>query len=586
MKEAVYPKKSVPFLSSERGGLTPLMLILIIALVSFVALAIDSHRLFTSVAEKQNTADFAALGALESFLLAGGNSETFSAVTPQQRFSAAKQRAESIARGNRTTASYGRAHLAANEYLSTSLQQESVNSISGNPGTIQAGRWLTASDCSTCSCGSPPCFDVCPFGVCSDSTLASAMQVTLRTTQSSLVPATFSRIFNSIGFRVSGSGVADGGTGSVASITPIHTVILVDVGRGMGVDNTWFSERGGTDTVVGARPEPASTALDVLYYLLNRYRTTSRSQDRIAWVLYDNRVDRGGFRNQNTLVSPAADAVTNALVVFNPTNASTRSLNGVLPLPGTGSDLDSALALGRNILAAASDFAAVQNNIVVISNGMVDNCNPLEPSAAPSNSCPRYVPSPEVTADRQYRDWNTDLQAISGRVRTVMEPSSNIGVKILVDLMPIGSAVHTVLRQRPGTSSTTCLTSREMLPYLGMTAIVPGGGDQFAKKQRFLQLATSPFPRRAYDAVEWLYALSRNQGSSWLPILPPCNVSIVNSCSGGGSVMTTPPSGLANGMMDPDGRLFCDPRGISIQQQVDSYTTFQIFSPAIKLVGK
>ncbi|MCC6953957.1 MAG: hypothetical protein IT290_07555 [Deltaproteobacteria bacterium] len=231
--------------SDERGALALFAALILLVLVGFIALSIDSARLSSATEEKRNTADQVALAALETYFdydvaeqsrprrtrpprrgpqgpltttsTTTTTTDPFATTTTtstttsttvagcatnlqcqhQVKFSAAVARAEQIGAQNTLTSRDGEAQLYAGALRTNTAD------TTGN-GTIASGRWWTrsisactasagAGGTNVCPCAhdfnTGPCFQACdpilgcrsPYSGGWDSPFANAMRVVLRT---------------------------------------------------------------------------------------------------------------------------------------------------------------------------------------------------------------------------------------------------------------------------------------------------------------------------------------------------------------------------------------------------------------------
>jgi len=556
-----------------------------VVVVAFVALAIDGFRIFSASTEKLATSDLAALAALEAFYSPSIVNSAYlppATVSPAQRFGAAKQRAEEVAQQNLLTSRYGEPQMLTGELLST------TPTGGDSPGYIESGAWWTAADCQNCVCGAPPCFEICPNGQCSVG-IATSMRVRLRTKDSAPVENVFAKVFNAPASAVASGGVAASNEPSTARVTPRHVMVLVDVGRGAQIDNTAVSERSGSADVVNGVPQPVSAILDAAHAVLVEFEASFRPRDQIGWILYDDRVDHGGLRNRDAMVGPTAAEFIAMKAALDPINAASRAGNSLLPLPDTGSDLSAAITRARADLVGNADFLNSANTIIILTNGLADDCSLKEPVEAPALNCPKFVVNsgdPAVVA-RQFQEQALNSKAAYDTAIAMLPATANNGIPINLNIMFFGSSAHTVLRQHPSGGS-ECMSEMQMRnATTSFPSILADTSAQSTQQASYANLGVPAFPRRFYSAPTWIYAMSRSLGGGWAAILPPCNVDISNACTTGlGALINNPPTGLTASFLDGSGRLFCDPRARTVADQVKDFLVRQALPPSIKLVAK
>lgn len=242
----------------ERGGILLLVAFSLVALLGFIALAIDSARVMTAQTEKLYTADHAATGGLEYYLeYEPTAAQLQSANSPHARnrerhaakANVALTRISQIASENRTTFIQG----------GELLRRDEINTPIGS-ATVRFGRWWTerpancASDSPACPCGPGmdpnqvaivrPCFQPCsitdgcvgPDGS-TDMPFASALEVTLKSRPNQGVAMTFARALGvAEDQHVSGTAYANSNS-SVAYALPKVGVMLLDLSRATTIDN-------------------------------------------------------------------------------------------------------------------------------------------------------------------------------------------------------------------------------------------------------------------------------------------------------------------------------------------------------------
>lgn len=254
----IYLNTFDPRRPGERGGVLLLVALSLVALLGFIALAIDSARVMTAQTEKLYTADHAATAGLEAYLerepapealASASDTNARNLLRHQFKVGEALSRIAEISSENRTTFIQG----------SELLNPAEINSLIGS-ANVRFGRWWRerpancASDSPACPCGPgmdpsqvgvvKPCFQPCsiedgcvgPDGS-TDMPFASALEVTLKSKPKQGVAMTFARVLGVTDDRhVSGTAYANANS-SVAYALPKVGVLLVDLSRATTIDN-------------------------------------------------------------------------------------------------------------------------------------------------------------------------------------------------------------------------------------------------------------------------------------------------------------------------------------------------------------
>jgi hypothetical protein len=594
------------------GAVLPLIGLLMVAIVGFAALAVDLSRLSTENSEKLLTADLAAIGSLKAFYNATGAGAT---PTNVERRDAALQRAREIAGVNFSTALNFAPHVGDAQTLALSIADAVTADL---PGHIRFGRWWTTAtdwpgDTPPLGCDIPatPCFqDWAP----TDTWLASSVAVGLRVRNASPVRNFFARIWGAAASNAltSAGGISASDTGgAVAAMTPRHTVVLFDLGRGTTVDGRLLPERN-TPFNLSLEPSPASLAnaepvnsiLDSVYEIMTTFNNPTppaitSGLDQIAWIGFDDSVNRGGFRNGG-FVGVGNQALNNFINVLDPTPAirAQRGSNQLLPLPPStvqtnnqsGSDLALALQTARIKLEAHPRFEQAYNSVVLLTNGL-SGCGPDETGV--NIGCPIFYrggnPPDYTIENRQYIDHNNQVRAGYNEVL-----GTYVSRGITIDTLFFGreSSPHFVLRRDGSTNS--CMSENRMREQGLQAMLAPGmilSPEQWQEQQlnRWLNIGISSpppgapvYPRRYSFSAIILYNMSVATRGGWLPVLPPCNVDI-NCTTGGGAPILTVPSGLDPQFFN-NGELYCNLSRLPERDLVRQFVRNTTLAPAIRLV--
>lgn len=587
--------------NAEAAFLLPFTALCILVIISFAALAVDLSRLSGENTEKHATADLAALGALEAYYNPTVVNSALTAPTLLQRKQSAVARAKQIAGLNFSTAVNRSPHVASSETLAAS---ESEALSQDRPGYIRIGRWWTSSNewGTSQPCGTIPCFQDWQD---TDTWAATSVAVGLRVKNSSPVKNFFAGVFgsNSRFATTSAGGIsaADIGT-AIASVSSRHTVLLFDLGRSTTIDNRSIPERNGTFTAESTIPsnaQPANLILDALYEFIRLYRpsgdynvSSSLPNDQLAWIGFDDRTDRGGYRNGG-FVFPNSTSLEAFETALNPANSSSRGTVGLLPLPPSSSTQQSAsnaaaaLSAAMTLLTSHPRFNQVQNNVVLFTNG-VSGCGPTATGAA--LGCPIFFrgnPSPNYDIEMtQYIQHNLAVRAAADFVRSNYVPRG-----ITLDTLFFGqeSSAHILLRQSP--TQPNCMTEKEFRQQSLRSMAAPTNSSQESAYQaeqlaRWLDIgdltpAVYSSPRRYAFAANIYYDLARSIRGGWLPVLPPCNVPI--TCGTGNANITSLPSGLNPNYFE-NGKLFCNMEQLTERQLVRDFFQKNPLAPALRLV--
>lgn len=217
--------------SQESGIVLVMLALLIIPLIIFIALAIDTGRLSTSHSQLRYTTDLAALGALEAFIVAEERAGTN--LTFNELVEAARQRAQELATFSVLLANTEQTPVAEN----TPAREIEVNTM-GPAGMIEPGSWwfeqpdggCTAASASGCPCSASatwegPCFQPVAGGL---TATANAFRVTLRTKETSPLRNIFGPATGLLPNTPAHEEVPITVT-SIASLIPRHAVFIVDL---------------------------------------------------------------------------------------------------------------------------------------------------------------------------------------------------------------------------------------------------------------------------------------------------------------------------------------------------------------------
>ena len=139
--------------SGESGSMLLLLAILLVAIVTFIALAIDTTSYGTSQSEQQSTAQLAALSALESYAATPADPSLSDAQNHRQRMLAAIDRAEEIIGSARNKLF---AHRGGNTQINAAADELADSSgVTGRTnaaaGTITAGQYFFTEPFGACT---------------------------------------------------------------------------------------------------------------------------------------------------------------------------------------------------------------------------------------------------------------------------------------------------------------------------------------------------------------------------------------------------------------------------------------------------
>jgi hypothetical protein len=244
-------RKDMLLVRGESGVIIPLAAALLIALISIIALAVDTSRIYITIAEKNYAADFASLGALKAYFNPPETDPTIA-----QRATAAKTKAESILQG-----SYG-TFSARTGQLSGALATGDTNSYTG--GKLYFTKFWDRKpypcNLAGCPCNIVPtdpnlssCFQACESvsggspgssGGClrpinnASVGLANAAVVEIKTsTTSNALNLAFASFIGQPQFMPKGGGASGSGNRTVGYTKAKNYIFLLDLSRSMTIQS-------------------------------------------------------------------------------------------------------------------------------------------------------------------------------------------------------------------------------------------------------------------------------------------------------------------------------------------------------------
>lgn len=219
---------------NEKGSIIALVAIVMTVLIMFVAISLDTARLFTSDSEHRHNAEFISLAAIEGYYTAEFDPFESAANRHQKRLQNAIEKAETVG-GYATYMTLNSGDIVKSGSLSYPNGYSVTGVHDGKSGVIIPGRWWSQEPTETCAVytdGSPtcPCLDGAWHGACfeevdpSDSEI-SAFQVDLKTPDESPLSLLFA--------KAGGAGAESIGLNAraVGSLTPRRGMFLVDLSK-------------------------------------------------------------------------------------------------------------------------------------------------------------------------------------------------------------------------------------------------------------------------------------------------------------------------------------------------------------------
>lgn len=502
---------------SEEGFILILSALLMVAILGFVALAIDVARLSSSQSEKLYTADYAALGSLQAYIQSPAGS------THQQRLNNAITRAENVAGLNFSTFDQG------------SRQANTGELADGTSGNLVAGRFWSSrpTNCSIagCPCSLPAntyssgCFQQCDNDGCArpdgsllnPKLLANSIQMELHTSGVGPIRNMFASMLGANASAVKAK--------SFAASRPSHGIILLDISP---------------STVMDGASQPLQQLVDTANAIVDDLLQNGDYENEIGLIAFDNTISPN-LTFKLSPVSSGLNPVSNLLK--EPVVVGSR----LYPRAGAFSDISRAILAASTELHSHPDFSSSFNHIILLSNGLT-NCQAV---VTPNNvKCQNSRLSNEYSL---------------GEVLDIASDSLRKDRIVLnVSLASKDVAPHSVLIKSPVTGQ--CMTGSEKRIGNYRDVIVSDSDDTNDTKFGLIGSGTA----RYFLPNKYLFAAAAVTGGKWAPIRPACAcTSVSDDCSTGlpaPQVLADPDLtanyALKNGeSTDAEGRKYCGDEG-------------------------